>query len=365
MDILLDTFFEANATGHGGNRRSRQIIELLETAQLSVVRLERTILNTAAARYGAALAALVNPKTWGFMARHRLKLAPSVLQLAFCGFQRQLYTQALKQHPGRKVLIWEATKNYVAPYVAKEQGYQVVALPHNLECFVPDDGNFHGDLATEIQSLAKADIVFCIAREEAWLLRLHGVNAHYLPYYPPQVVVQQLLEIRRSRQTQTPSRFLIVGSADNPPTLQGMLEQIEWLKQLQAQSPAPDQDPQAWHVDIVGYGTDRLRQYATPNIQVHGAVSTEQLSQFLLQAKAALIHQSATSGALTRIPEMLLAGIPVIANVNAGRSTFDYHGVHIYDHPAELAALLVQPLATPALPQRPLEAERQLIQQLS
>lgn len=351
MSILLDSFFEPSPFGHGGNRRSAQILELIERSQLSVTRFDRQLLISPRDRYLAGIQSLVNPKTLSFVLKHQIQVQPSFQNVAFCGFQRQLYDRILSQHSGTKLLIWEATKNYVAPYVAKDHNFKVIALPHNLESFV--SGAFHESLSTEIQALVKADIIFCISREEEWLLRLHDANAYYLPYYPPQAIEQQLLSIRADR---TPKdRYLILGSATNPPTKQGMIEQIEWLKRIHLDI----------EIDIVGYGTETLQDYCDEKFVVHGAVSEDQLNAILAQAKAALIHQTASSGALTRIPELLIAGIPVIANGNACRSAFSYSGIYCYDDEFELLDRLNQPLEIPDSVVRPIAAEKRFIDALS
>jgi hypothetical protein len=349
MSIVLDSFFDPSPVGHGGNRRSAQIVELLRRSQIPFTRFERQLLTTGHDRVFAAIGALCSPKTVRFILKHRIEVQPALRNLAFCGFQRQLYDRVLSQHTESNLLLWEATKNYVAPYVAKDRNFKVIAVPHNLEYFVP--GVFHESLSTEIQALVNADFVFCISREEEWLLRLHGANAHYLPYYPPQAIEQQLLSIRAQR---TPSdRFLILGSAGNPPTRQGMIEQIQWLKQLRFHL--------EFEVDIVGNKTESLKDYCDETFTLHGTVSDEQLTEFLIHAKTALIHQTASSGALTRIPELLIAGIPVIANGNACRSAFSYAGVSCYDDEFELLDRLTQSLAPPPTPPRPIAAEKRFI----
>ncbi|MBN8563400.1 MAG: hypothetical protein J0L70_22960 [Leptolyngbya sp. UWPOB_LEPTO1] len=349
MSIVLDSFFDPSPVGHGGNRRSAQIVELLTRSQIPFTRFERQLLTTGRDRVFAAIRALCNPKTVRFILKHQIELQPALKNLAFCGFQRQLYDQVLSQHTESNLLLWEATKNYVAPYVAKDRNFKVIAVPQNIEYFVPDA--FPESLSTEIRALVSADFVFCISREEEWLLRLHGANAYYLPYYPPQEIEQQLLNIRARR---TPGdRFLILGSASNPPTRQGIIEQIQWLKQIRPHL--------EFEVDIVGNKTESLKDYCDQTFTLHGTVSDEQLTALMTHAKTALIHQTASSGALTRIPELLMAGIPVIANGNACRSAFSYAGVYCYDDEFELLDLFTQSLNSPPSPPRPIAAEKRFI----
>ncbi len=356
-NLLVDTFFSGRTEGHGGDHRTAQIAELVEQANLQTTKFDRTLLKTRRDRIVAGLWAVLNPSTWRFIKRHQLNVQSSVSAIAFCGFQRKLYQTAFRQHTGKKILLWEATKNYVVPYVADENHFKVIAFPHNLEALVPGQDAIFANFGTEVAALAKATLVFCISREEEWLLRTKGVNAYYLPYYPPKAVLEKFLRVREARNDVYRSRFLIHGNANNPPTQRGMIQQLEWLKKAR--------NLMEFQVDVVGFGTEMLKPYCHhSDFTLHGAVSPEQLHQFLVSTQAALIHQVPTSGALTRIPELLVAGIPVIANRNACRSTSDYTGVYPYDSWQEMMDWMSQPLETPELPLRSLTTEKQLIDNL-
>lgn len=351
--ILVDPFYPLNAQGHGGSRRTVQVIELLKNANLELALLERKILKTKRDRYLTGIRSVLDPRTVKFIVQHQLNIRSSFQSLAFCGFQRQVYHNELKRHSGSPLLLWETTKNYVAPYVAKELGYRVIALPHNIEALIPRQDCCE-TLETEIQSLLAADAVFCIAREEEWLLKARGVNAFYLPYYPPDTVLENLAKVRQARTNTPKARFLILGTANNTPTLEGMIEQLEWLKQIASDV--------SFEVDIAGYGTEQLKPYCDrENFTVHGSVETEVLNGFLTSAKAVLVHQKAGVGALTRIPEMIIAGIPVIASSNACRSAFEYAGVYCYEDQSELAQWLDRSLPMPEELPRPVAAEQRLI----
>ncbi|KAM3116114.1 hypothetical protein [Phormidesmis sp. 146-33] len=354
MNILVDSFFAADADGHGGNHRTAQIAELIAEAGIEITNLDRKIVQKKLDRLLAGLQSILNPSTLRFINQHQLKISKSPVSLAFCGFQRQLYQKALQQHTGAKVMVWEATKNYVAPYVADERHFKIVGVPQNLEALVTGQNAFFESFDIEAQALAKADIVFCIAREEEWLLRLKGVNAHFLPYYPPAKLFERLLSLREARTREQPSRFLILGNAKNPPTKAGMIEQLNWLQEVRKTL--------EFQVDIVGFGTDELLSYCNhSDFFLHGAVELEKLNELMLRAKAALIHQQAGAGAITRIPEMLIAGIPVIANGNACRSAFTYAGVYCYDDRFELTDLMAKTLERPEVLPRPVKAEKRFI----
>ncbi|MBE9009085.1 hypothetical protein IQ250_02565 [Pseudanabaenaceae cyanobacterium LEGE 13415] len=346
-------FYPLDVNGHGGSRRTVQVVELLKKANLELANLERKILQTKRDRYLTGIRSVIDPRTARFILQHKLKIRSSFQSWAFCGFQRQVYHHELKHHSGSPLLLWETTKNYVAPYVAKEAGYKVIALPHNIEALIQRNDCCEG-LDAEIDALQTADAVFCIAREEEWLLKARGVNAFYLPYYPPDAVLENLAKIRQSRAQSKTERLLILGTANNTPTLVGMIEQLEWLKQISSTV--------KFQVDIVGYGTEKLKPYCDrENFTVHGSVDTETLNQFLESTKAVLVHQKSGVGALTRIPEMLIAGIPVIASSNACRSAFEYAGVYCYEDESELASWLDRSLPMPESLPRPVAAEKRFI----
>jgi hypothetical protein len=68
---------------------------------------------------------------------------------------------------------------------------------------------------------------------------------------------------------------------------------------------------------------------------------------------------------VTRIPEALLSGIPVIANRNAARDQHGTPGVHVYDDRDEFIALALASLPVPPAPPRPLAAEKRFQAALS
>lgn len=105
---------------------------------------------------------------------------------------------------------------------------------------------------------------------------------------------------------------------------------------------------------IAGYGTERLRMaFEHTGARVVGTVSEVDLVALQLDARALLVHYVPAPGALTRIPEALMAGIPVVANRHAARGYETVSGVHVYDSPEELVELLAADLPEPAVPTPP------------
>lgn len=356
--ILRSTRHKPKPHGDGYDRRTLQLEELVRSANIEIADVE----GDSKSRIQQCLHGLL------FMARHGFEILPlyhflhskdllhSYRALRVCGEEVEKHTKAIGRHAGAKVLLWEATEKQVVAHLAKKSGFKLLATPHNLESLVVSLGgvgtlkSISKRLQNEIKHLARADAVFCISREEQWLLNLFGVRADYLPYYPPQHIVSELLEVRAARSRSEQKRFLILGTAWNPPTFLGMVKQIESLREIRQEA--------EFEVDIAGFGTEKLKPYCDhPGFFLHGSVEPQQLNGLLTNARALLIFQQAGVGALTRIPEMLIAGIPVIANGNACRSAHDYPGLYPYESNRELTKLISTNFETPSLLSRPVEAE--------
>lgn len=264
------------------------------------------------------------------------------------------WARQIGSYRGSRVLLWENThrNNVSLPVLARTAGFAILAMPQNMEALWETTAvrRKMAAFADELAGLAVADAVFCISREEQWLLRNFGIAADFLPYFPPRLVRARLLAVRDRRRFGRGASLLILGTAHNPPTRAGMKSLLRMLRSL----PGGDQLP----LQIAGFGTESLRADAADlNCQVHGGLDQVKLDELLVDARAAVIHQDSATGALTRIPELLLAGIPVIANSIAARSATHYAGVHLYQSPQSLLRLLRHPLETPPTPEPPVEAE--------
>ena len=235
--------------------------------------------------------------------------------------------------------LWEDTQDVAAMYLMRAAGAKVLGYPHNLESLVPTqhDSVTHKEspywLYEEIVRLKMCDEVYCISKEETWLLQLFGVNAKYYPYYPPKEVEKELLEIMKksgARKNSRKKQYLILGSATNPPTRMGMQKLIDYFEQ---------QKDANYSVHVAGYNTETLNVSGDAVVN-HGTVSTEELEQLLINTDGIIIYQPITSGALTRIVENRVAGIPIYANFGAARDFYNLPDVHVYNEIEELRNLL-------------------------
>ena len=211
--------------------------------------------------------------------------------------------------------LWENTNNRDLLYLMKATGHRVIALPHNLESLV--ESKSVSALGEEIDNLKHCDAVFAISKEETWLLRLLGINASYLPYYPPVEVESFLLSIRHRREQRQPNsrkKFTLLGSATNLPTRAGMQSLIDFFSNHNI----------PFDLFVAGYGTESLATVCHPHISFLGTLSNDELEKLLIDVDGIIIYQPPTTGALTRIPEMLIAGIPAFTNFDAARN---YHSI--------------------------------------
>ena len=352
--ILYHTLYIANPCGHGGEKRTAQLAELCEECEVN-----RIVFNNEISKTNISILSVF--KSIGIIfSVFRLRQFKSFI--FFLKFWKNLalkYPSLIRFFEKQeKLFIWESTKDilYYLPYLAKKNKKKVIAVPHNLESLVSLQKSFlTGKVSpfgfqSEIDILKQCDAVFAISREETLMLKLFGVNAFYLPYYPTKEVETYLLSIRKKRQNKIENdkkQILILGSAINPPTRLGMEDRIRFFEKNNIEN---------IELRIAGYHTEQLRSSITniKHIALLGELTVEKLEQELLYADVLLIYQPATSGALTRIIEFLIAGIPVLVNEDSARSYFGMDGVWIYESNEKLIKLLKQDFfIMPSIPLKP------------
>ncbi len=328
--LVCNTKFKLDPFSDGGSKRSVQIREVLERNGIPYVD-----------------DAFVLPKhvtkiqlvKWAFRAVAFIRLHyPKKTVKSLSRYIRLVKYYALRipivldKYKDQNVdFLWENTNDRDMLYLLKATGHRVIGMPHNIESLVR--GKSVTALGAEVANLKNCDAVFTISKEETWLLRLLGLNAYYLPYYPPQAAESLLLSIRRERErrvSKSSKVFALLGSATNVPTRSGMQALVDFA----ATRDLP------FKLIVAGYGTETLKSVSNPQIVFRGTLSNEDLEKLLVDIDGIVIYQPPTTGALTRIPEMLLAGIPVFANFNASRNYFGIAGIEQYNTFDELFEIL-------------------------
>lgn len=351
--IIRDSHFNNNSWGHGGEKRTAQIIELLADNCLEHVSL-KDILTTSSHSYFQNLM-----QGFNFSRSFKTSIHCPWRTIEKLGGD---YLQCMKAfisvaNPG--CFLWESTRSDTSflPYIAKKAGIKTIALPHNLESLVCGQKSaWSGTDAPlwfreELEALSQCERVFTLSREEQWLLRVYGVEADFLPYYPPVAIHRFLGKIRENRLLLPQDcSVLMLGTASNPPTFFGMLDRIEFFK-LNSNLESK--------LRIAGFNTESLNASldGTDNIILDGAVDVNKLQDILSKTRAVVIHQQATSGAITKVPEMLMAGVPVIMNCDAARTWRGVEGVYTYDNDNEFKELIHTTFRMPPIPERPVKSE--------
>jgi hypothetical protein len=200
-------------------------------------------------------------------------------------------------------------------------------------------------LRREIRVLRQCALVVTISREETFLLRNLGVPAAYLPYDPVPAIRERLRRVRQRRARGGKRDFLALGNAGNRSTRDGMKALVEhWGRRPRA--------ARGETLLVAGYWTPRyLRLPPTAGVEFLGELSDAGLDDLLASVRAVICHQPTGSGALTRIREMLLAGVPVLADAHAGRSYHELQGAGLLEFTglegleAAMAALATAPAA--------------------
>lgn len=337
--VVRYTKFPDNPHGDGGSKRSVQIKEYwsqrgVEFVDEKFVLPKRYSFFTALGWMWRSLVFITHNIGWRNYPSFREKYkALRVFAL--------LFPTIYDKYKGQEItFLWEDTFDYFSMYLMKAAGAKVIAYPHNLESLVP----LQRDQLTrkqspywlyeEVERFKMCDEVYCISKEETWLLQLFGVNASYYPYYPPKIIEQELLEIKNKREKNkscNKKQYLILGSATNPPTRMGMQRLVEYFD---------CQQDIKYTIHIAGYKTENLVLSADSKIINHGTVSSEVLEELLINTDGIIINQPTTSGALTRIAECRVAGIPIFVNFGAARDYYNLPDVHVYNTIEELNDIL-------------------------
>lgn len=261
------------------------------------------------------------------------------------------------------LFIWEslANQHFLLGNELYKRKIPFIALPHNLESLLIDNHSFTSNVNSpnwfteELKYLRYPNKVFTISLEERWLLSIYGIEVDYLPYYPTIAVNAYLLNIRAEREKNkksgTTKKILLLGTFYNKPTMQGyvdLLSQSEKFKDI--------------IFNVAGFGSEILKSYNSSNIKIWGSVDTTLLRELLIENDIVILNQPPTSGSLTKIPELLIAGIPIAANHNASRSFYGVNGMHTYHNYQELIDLIhaISP-ATPDIPAPPVAAEKRFV----
>lgn len=344
--VFCDLIYSGDKRGHGGEHRSAQLKYILNNSGFEIEFLPITENINNIAKYFLGIYAAIRyvkiPNiSWRWIRRW--------------GVNYYRYKKYLNNFSGDKILLIENNRpfNLISFYYGHAHGYKIVAVPQNIECFEYSSKNIGNPdisfcrLNAELKALKKSEATFCISKEEAWFLSFSGIKSFPLPYYPTPDIVNDMRSIREMRIANNKKEgFLIMGSVTNPYTKAGI---VELLNLFESTSNNP-----TYKIHVVGNGTEQLKEkYKSQFIQFHGKLAQETLNKLLSNIKAMIICQPFGAGALTRIPEMLIAGVPLITNFISARSAYHYDGVHVFYTPKQLFELMNRDYECPQEPNYP------------
>ena len=220
----------------------------------------------------------------------------------------------------------------------RQQGIPMVAICHNIESLSTGQVAEHSTmelLTLEIGILKKSDLVVTISKEEDWLLNNLGIPSYFFPYFPVAEVKERMTAIRRKRIHTKKNGYLMVGTAHNIQTRRGMEQLIRfWIQRGLSKQFGP--------LQVAGYATETFIQKPDINsgVELLGSLDDDALDNVLSQTNGCICYQESGAGALTRIPELRLADVPIMANTYAARSYSGQPGVIEFGRLDDLPDLL-------------------------
>jgi glycosyltransferase involved in cell wall biosynthesis len=341
LKITFVTHFQPSEVGHGGNHRAYQIQhdlikavgsenlnvvawpdwEAAVNAKPSIMRQLDQFLDWLVRKIKARL------RWWGIM-----KLKPGHVSELYSVFEKKYsdprfvaYYKAsltegsrpdicIVEHPGFIKLL-EINRSYGIPTFACLQNLESLDLAPrttNTEHLQLISDNFR----SELTFIANCQQHFPISKVETAVLRGLGYPAHYYPYRPVGALRERLLQIREARRTQKQEAdlFLMPGTVLHNTTREG----FEWFLQQMTMQPLS----QPVRIRMLGLGAILLQPLtdSLPCIENYDWVEQDELDEWLIRAQAVIVPHFRGFGALTRLPELSCAGIPVLTSTYAAQT---------------------------------------------
>jgi hypothetical protein len=234
---------------------------------------------------------------------------------------RAYYDALLDAVGGPAVSIIEhAAFSSLLPINARH-GVPTVACIQNLEAFDMSDhlgGSWAMrakalDLANEFEVLARCDHRLYISRVEAGLMGGLGLAGGFYPYMPVGEIKERLERVRAARSRGAVERglFLLLGTV-GPQIRRASF--VRFLGHARRRGV-----PGGIRVIVAGLYTETLLGPGEriPGVEVAGWLEDDDLDAMLARVSGVVVPQHKGFGALTRLPELSTAGVPVLVSENA------------------------------------------------
>jgi hypothetical protein len=241
------------------------------------------------------------------------------------------YRDLLKQHSPDVVVIEHSGFKDIIDHNHKH-GLPTIICPQNLDSL--DLSNLPAknlwttharlyDLASELTVFERCERRLFISKVEAGFVQGMGLASEFYPYRAVGEIRARMIQVREERavQAQTKGLFLLIGSAHFPPIGDG----LRWF----AEEAAVHGLPQGVRVVAVGRGTEKLipPQLRPAALELKGWAAQEELEQLMRLVQGILVPYRMGFGALTRLSELPVSGIPIIASEFATRGLESIDGI--------------------------------------
>jgi glycosyltransferase involved in cell wall biosynthesis len=216
-------------------------------------------------------------------------------------------------------IIEHAAFSALLPINARH-GVPTVACTQNLEALDMSD-DMRGkwamrakalDLANEFEVLARCDHRLYISRVEAGLMGGLGLSGSFYPYLPVGEIKRRLEGVRQARARGPIERglFLLLG------TVGPVIRRTSFVRFLEN---ARRGLPKDVRLVVAGLYTETLFPpgESLAGIDVRGWLEDDALDALLARVAGVVVPHHQGFGALTRVPELSCAGVPVLVSRNA------------------------------------------------
>ena len=341
--IVYISYIDISDIGAGGHHRAYQMAHDLETVGMAQV---QTI---TLSQWGKTRSFVDRALNWGIRKcrlnklKIRLSFDNPYNLIAFTSYTTKhfvpatffrYYEKKLKTFQKPVVCVLADTRFGKVVEINKRHRIPTVLCIQNLESFDNREVDLQRkstvkaaavDFANEFWLLSQADARLFISQVETGIVGGLGLSVTFYPYLPVGKIRQRLEDVRQRRSATSPQEglFLMLGSADHDTTRDAM----RWFVE-QAQRGGI---PKGYQIIVGGQKTDQLLppDQTIPGLELRGWLSQPELDRLLSQIKGVLIPQQSGFGALTRLPELACAGIPVIVSEHPTYAIDNTPGLYI------------------------------------
>lgn len=335
MTIIRISNFSLDKQGHGGQRHSKIVFDLLSKYGIADFPVNYAL--KAFSLNNLYILLLICYKTLRYYPEIRIiSLLRSLnrINIFINNFKNN------QEFSAARIVLWENTDdlNWFLPMLLKDIfKKKVMAFVHNIECLVPNQPSGirikeNNRLNLEMRYLTKCDRQIVVSREEEWFIGLHGGNTIYLPYEPDEEISTGFkLVSERRRSNQAFEGYLWFGSIGNIPAYNGLMKLLQFNEQKQL--------PETLYIS--GFETERLKgKFKAPNLKILGTLDQEQLFDLLSKVKGVIVLQELSAGRLTKIEELLISEVPVYCNYGSMRGYWHREEISYFRSMDELYSML-------------------------